>query len=123
MHPRATLTSCYIQQCALTTLIDHYIFVECDGVIFQQVIGIPMGTNCAPLLADLFLYSYEAEFIQTLIKSGKQHLAKSFHYTYRYIDDVLSINHPKFGNYIVGIYPAELEIKVSGPFVETSCVF
>ena len=91
-------------------LID-IIFVESGGVIFQQVIGIPMETNCAPLLADLFLYSYEAEFIQTLIKSGKQHLAKSFHYTYRYIDDVLSINNPKFGNNIDDIYPAELEIK------------
>ena len=55
-------------------LIDN-IFVECVGEIFQQVIGIPMGTNCAPLLADLFLYSYEAEFIQTLIKSGKRQLA------------------------------------------------
>ena len=54
----------------LEFLIDN-IFIECGGVIFQQVIGIPMGTNCAPLLADLFLYSYEAEFIQTLIKSGK----------------------------------------------------
>ena len=55
-----------------------------------------MGTNCTPLLADLFLYSYEAEFIQTLIKSGKRHLDKSFCSTYRYIDDVLSINNPKF---------------------------
>ena len=94
----------------LEFLIDN-IFVECGGVIFQQVIGIPMGTNCAPLLADLFLYSYEAEFIQTLIKSGKRHLAKSFHFTYRYIDDVLSINNPKFGDYIDYIYPVELEIK------------
>ena len=51
-------------------LIDN-ILVECGGVIFQQAIWIPMGTNCAPLLADLFLYSYEAEFIQTPIKSGK----------------------------------------------------
>ena len=65
----------------------------------------------APLLADLFLYSYEAEFIQTLIKSGKRHFAKSFHFTYRYIDDVLSINNPKFGDYIDYIYPVELEIK------------
>ena len=70
-----------------------------------------MGTNCAPLLADLFLYSYEAEFIQTLIKSGKRHLAKSFCFTYRYIDDVLSINNPKFRDYINIIYPVELEIK------------
>ena len=52
----------------IVRMIDFHIdniFVECGGEI-----GIPMGTNCAPLLADLFLYSYEAEFIQTLIKSG-----------------------------------------------------
>ena len=47
----------------LNFLIDN-IFVVFGGSIFQQTIGIPMGTNCAPLLADLFLYSYEAEFIQ-----------------------------------------------------------
>ena len=47
-------------------LIDD-IFVECGGVILQQVIGIPMGTICALLLADLLLYSYKATFIQTLI--------------------------------------------------------
>ena len=91
-------------------LIDN-IFVECGGEIFQQVIGIPMGTNCAPLLADLFLYSYEAEFIQTLIKSGKRQLAKSFNFTFRYIDDVLSLNNSKFSDYINDIYPEELEIK------------
>ena len=91
-------------------LIDN-IFVECGGFIFQQVIGIPMGTNYAPLLADLFLYYYEAEFIQTLIKSGKGHLAKSFCFIYRYIDDVLSINNPKFGDYINIIYSVQLTIK------------
>ena len=85
-------------------LIDN-IFVECGGEVFQQVIGIPMGTNCAPLLADLFLYSYEAEFIQTLIRSGERRLAKSFNFTYRYIDDVISLNNPKFSRYINDIYP------------------
>ena len=42
----------------------HNIFVEFDGWIFQQAMGIPMDTNCAPLIADLFLYSHEAEFVQ-----------------------------------------------------------
>ena len=70
-----------------------------------------MGTNCAPLLADLFSYSCEAEFIQTLIKSGKRHLANSFNFTYRYIDDVLSLNNPLFSDHIDDIYPSELEIK------------
>ena len=91
-------------------LIDN-IFVECGGEVFQQVIGIPMGTNCAPLRADIFLYSYEAEFIQTLIRSGKRHLAKSLNFTYRYIDDVFSLNNHKFSDYVYDIYPVELEIK------------
>ena len=47
----------------LKYLIDN-IFVEFGERIFQQTIGIPMGTYCALLLADLFLYSYEAEFVQ-----------------------------------------------------------
>ena len=46
-----------------------------------------------------------------LIKSGKKKLAKSFNFTFRYIDDVLSLNNPKFSDYINFIYPAELEIK------------
>ena len=50
----------------LEYLIDN-IFVEFGGRIFQQTIGIPMGTSCAPLLADLFLYSYEEEFVQSLL--------------------------------------------------------
>jgi hypothetical protein len=49
-----------------------------------------MGTNCAPLLADLFLYSYESEFLQKLAKDKKIHEARAFNFTYRYIDDVLS---------------------------------
>ena len=62
-------------------------FVEFGGWIFQQTIDIPMGTNCAPLLADLFLYSYEAEFVQSLLQAGKK---QQFNFTYRYIDNVLS---------------------------------
>ena len=66
---------------------------------------------CAPLLADIFLYSYEADFIQSLLSTGKKHLASRFNLTYRYIDDVLSINNPEFENYLGQMYPAELEIK------------
>ena len=39
------------------------IYVRFGGLLFRQMVGIPMGTNCAPLLADLFLYSYENEFL------------------------------------------------------------
>ena len=73
----------------LDFLIDN-IFVMFGGQVFQQTVGIPMGTNCAPLLADLFLYSYE--FLQTLLKQKDKKLAQSFNFTFRYIDDVLSLS-------------------------------
>ena len=98
----------------ITSMIDFLIdniFVDFGGRIFQQTIGIPMGTNCAPLLADLFLYSYEADFIQNLIKEGNRNLAKKFNLTFRYIDDVLSLNNKLFSDFLHRIYPPELEIK------------
>ena len=94
----------------LKFLVDN-IFVVFAGRVFQQIVGIPMGTNCAPLLADIFLYSYEAEFIQSLLSTGRQQLASRFNFTYRYIHDVLSINNPEFENYLGQMYPVELEIK------------
>ena len=94
----------------LEFLVDN-IFVVFAGKVFQQIVGIPMGTHCAPLLADICLYSYEAEFIQSLLSTGRKQLASRFNFTYRYIDDVLSINNPEFENYLGQMYPVELEIK------------
>jgi hypothetical protein len=68
----------------LEFLIDN-IFVSFGGTLFQQVVGIPMATNCAPLLADLFLYSYESEFLQKLVKDKKIHEARAFNFTYRLV--------------------------------------
>ena len=53
-----------------------------------------VGTNCAPLLVDLFLYSYEADFIQGLLKKNEKKLARSFNFTFHYLDDVLSLKDP-----------------------------
>ena len=91
-------------------LVDN-IFVVLGGTVFHQIVGIPMGTNCAPLLPDILLYSYEADFIKSLLSTGKKKLASQFKFTYRYIDDVLSINNPDFENYLGQMYPAEPEIK------------
>ena len=70
-----------------------------------------MGTNCAPLLAELFLYSYEADFIQGLFKKNEKKLVRSFNFTLRYIDDVLSLNNSSIGDFAHRIYTIELEIK------------
>ena len=105
--------TCYSEEQVISMLeflIDN-IFVSFAGILFQQVVGIPMGTNCAPLLADLFLYSYESEFLQKLVKDKKIHEARTFNFTYRYIDDVLSINNSRFAEFLPLIYPPELEVK------------
>jgi hypothetical protein len=47
------------------------ICVSFGGALFQRIVGIPMDTNCAPLLVDLLLYSYESEFLQKLVKGKK----------------------------------------------------
>ena len=57
------------------------------GQLFQQMVGILMETNCVPLLADLFLYSYENRFLGKPIKEGKRKLARKFNLSYHYIDD------------------------------------
>ena len=77
----------------------------------SQYVNVISYSNCAPLLADLFLYSYEADFIQGLLKKNEKKLARSFNFTFRYIDDVLSLNNSRFGDFVDRIYPIELEIK------------
>ena len=91
-------------------LVDN-IFVTFGGQLFRQTVGFPMRTNCSPLLADLFLYSYENEFLDKLIKEGKRKLARKFSLSYRYIDDLISFNNKRFKEFISDIYPKELTIS------------
>ena len=85
-------------------------FAMLSGRVFQHS-RLPMCTNCAPLPADLFLYSYGKDFIQGLLKKNEKKLVRSFNFTFRYIDDVLSLNNYKFGDIVDRIYLIELEIK------------
>ena len=50
---------------ALTFLLDN-IFIRFGTKLYRQEVGIPMGTNCAPLVADLFLFCYERDFMMSL---------------------------------------------------------
>jgi hypothetical protein len=62
-----------------------YVF---GGHIFQQTVGITLGTKCAPLLADLFLYSHEAYSIQGLLKKNEKKLARFANQTLEHVDDI-----------------------------------
>ena len=94
----------------LKFLVDN-IFVVFGGKVFSTDSRYSNGHQLCSLLADIFLYSYEAEFVQSLLSAVKKHLASQFNFIYRFIDDVLSINNPDFENYLGQMYPAELEIK------------
>ena len=93
----------------LEFLVDN-IFVVVGNEMFRQCIGIPMGTDCAPLVANLFLFYYEYKYLKQLMKDNHQR-AIMFNNTVRYIDDLLSLNNPGFAEAIPNIYPPELILK------------
>ena len=50
-----------------------------------------MGTNCAPLVADLFLFCYERDFMMSLSDDKQADVIDAFNTTSRYLDDILNI--------------------------------
>ena len=82
-----------------------------------------MGTNSAPSLANLFLYAYESAYIDRLLRTEPARAA-SFHMTFRYIDDTLSIDNPLWQQAIDAklIYPAQLSLADTTPAVSTDPV-
>ena len=52
--------------------------MQFEGMVNQQIVGIPMGTNCAPVIADLFLFCYERDFKSNLHKSKRYDLIDMF---------------------------------------------
>ena len=70
-----------------------------------------MGTNCAPLVADLFLFCYERDFMLSLSEDNQSGIIESFNSTSRYLDDLLNIDNNCFGGMVNRIYPSELQLN------------
>ena len=110
-YKRYTYWTCEEMIDAVYFLLDN-IFIRFGNKIYRQVVGIPMGTNCAPLIADLFLYCYESQFMAKLHKDpSKTDLIDKFNNTYRYLDDIFSVNNSDFYKYTSEIYPKELTLN------------
>jgi len=105
-----TLWTCSEVCESLAFLLDN-IFVRYGSAIYRQVIGIPMGTNCAPLVADLFLYCFESEFMLSLKPDSQADIIKAFNSTSRYLDDIFNLDNPYFDGLISSIYPKELKLN------------
>ena len=70
-----------------------------------------MGINCAPLVADLFLFCYERDFMMSLSDDKQADVIDAFNSTHRYSDNILNINNVYFDNMVSQIYPLELQLN------------
>ena len=70
-----------------------------------------MGTNCAPLVADLFLFCYERDFMMSLSDDKQADVIDAFNTTSRYLDGILDIDNVYFDYMVSQIYPSELQLN------------
>ena len=94
---------------ALIYLLDN-IYIRFGTKLYRQIVGILMGTNCASLVADLFLFCYERDFMTSLSDVKQVEIIEAFKSTSRYLDDLLNIDNPYFEGMVNRIYPPELQL-------------
>ena len=70
-----------------------------------------MGINSAPLVADLFLFCYEKDFMKNLPSGNQADVIKAFNLTSRYLDDLLNIDNRYFEEMVNQIYQPELQLN------------
>ena len=87
------------------------IFIRFGSKLYRQIVDIPMGTNCAPLVADLFLFCYERDFMLSLSDDNQADIIEAFNSASRYLDDLLNIDNPYFEQMVGQIYPPELKLN------------
>ena len=95
---------------ALIYLLDN-IYIRFGTELYRQIVGMPMGTNGAPLVADLFLFCYERDFMTSLSNVKQAEIIEAFKTTSRYLDDLLNIDNRYFEGIVNSIYPPELQLN------------
>ena len=111
---------------SLSCLLDN-IYIRFDNKLYRKIVGIPMGTICAPFEADFFLFCYERDRMTSLSDDNQVDIIKAFNFTSRYLDDLLiwvliaafsglcilltflNIDTPYFEGMVNQIYPPELQ--------------
>ena len=88
-----------------------YMYVHFDGMVYQQIVGTPMGTNCALLIADLSLYCYERDFMTDLHKSKRRDLIEMLNDTSRYLS--LTIYSTSIALNVRNIFPIYIQQNFS----------
>ena len=103
-------------------IIDNSYILFHDNV-FRQIIGIPMGTNCAPYLANIFLHAYEYEYLVKLVEQGNTVTARKLAQLFRYQDDCAAFNdNGMFKEHYKHIYPPEMVLECTN-LSNATCTF
>ena len=108
MHAKSFFDKKYAM---LRTFQMTLVFIRFGSKLYRQIVGIPIGTNCAPLVADLFMFCYERDFMLSLSDKNKIDNIEAFNSTSRYLDDLLNIDNPSFEHMVGQIYHAELQLN------------
>ena len=106
---------CHLWSCqnvcdALSFFLDN-IYIRFGTQLYRQIVSIPVGKNFAPLVADLFLFCYERDFMKKICSDNQADVFKAFKLTSRYLDDLLNIDNPYFEGMVNQIYPPELQLN------------
>ena len=107
---RYKLWSCLKMCDALHYLLDN-IFIRFGSKLYRQIVGIPTGINCTSLVADLFLFCYERDFMLSLSDNNQSDVIEAFNSTSRYLDDFLNIANLYFEQMVGQINPTELQLN------------
>ena len=109
-HRGNKLWSCHNVYDASSYLLDN-IYTRFSNKLYRHIVGIAMGTNCAPLVADLFLFCYERDFMTSLSDDNQIDITEVFNSISRYLDDLLNIDNPYFEGMVKQIYRYELQLN------------
>ena len=99
--------------CEALTVFSDNIYIRFGFRYYRQIVGILMGTNCTPLVADLFLFCNERDFMLSLSEDNQYDVIEAFSSTSRYLDHLLNIDNDFFDSTVNRIYPSELQLKRS----------
>ena len=107
---RYKLWSCQKMCDTLHYLLDN-IFIRFGSKLYRKIVGIPMGTYCAPIVADLFLFCYERDFMLSLSDNNQTDIIEAFNSIARYLDAFFNIDNPYFEQIVGQIYLTELQLN------------
>ena len=94
----------------LHDLLDK-IFIRFGSKLYRQVVGIQMGTNYSPLVAYLFLFCYERDFMVSLPEINQTDIIEDYNSNSRYLNDLPNIDYPYLEQMVGQIYPTELQLN------------